>query len=240
MAYNVTATRTSFVDITELPSVNDASQPAMNEQQTTETRVATSPKPSRPLIKADKQRLYNQPYTSDRPAAFIRRSWFSDTTLDLHTKRDKTSPILAHCRPSSWPSRFILSFGDHEVSPERVQNTVMVSQSFWSMEFTISLVLEGSPQLRTFRWRRTKRVGICGLQLESWSAKNFKLVDEEDNVVAVFNRPSLSWHTLAILEVIPDLGRTFEHIVWISILGYYVMRRAREGYNAGGGSAVAC
>jgi hypothetical protein len=116
-----------------------------------------------------------------------------------------------------------------------------VSRDFLRTERTIEIVLEGSPTLRTFTWRRTQRVGVCGRRLQSLSSKNFKLVDEEDNVVAVFNRPPVSWHTTAILEVIPDLGKTFEHMVWMSITGYYAMAKARQAAyrgGAGGGAAV--
>lgn len=224
---------------------------ATSGEQAPERTFPPTTEPSKILVNAAKPRLHrisfqtwhrwinisvmdspDQPITSDRPAGFLRTSWFDGTSMDLHATCDKTSPILAHCHPSFWGNRLILSFGDHKASPETVYRAELVEQRFWRMEWAISVVVAGSSTPRTFTWRRTNRVGICGRPLKSWSSKNFKLVDEEDKVVAVFNRSGLPWHTAAKLEVIPDLGKTFEHMVWMSIIGYFAMVQARDAWFA--------
>lgn len=123
----------------------------------------------------------------------------------------------------------------------------------WSFTFNLPSTSQPVP----LTWMKDNNVAVDGMHASSLSDNNFKLVDPNGQVMAVFTSHtfSLSSRTAGTVQINVDLGPVFEHAVVMSLLCIYEYKKREEnkssssfnagaagvaGAAAGGGGVSSC
>lgn len=171
------------------------------------------------------------------PLHYVDLSVFSRNKPDLilHNGPSASAPVIAEAHIERFSGHFKIGVGD-PARPDAVQWEELHREKVDASEYRFSTDL-GSDERRNFVWKRTRSVGVDGRQPSALSSRNWKLLNEAGELLAVFS----STHAISkcgTLQINVDYGRDFEALVLISCLSLYERsrrRRARAG--AAGGSS---
>lgn len=104
----------------------------------------------------------------------------------------------------------------------------------WSMELPlrrdsdVSADTMGETQYKrrtSFMWKRTRSVAVDDGTIHALSTRNWKLLDEDENLLAVFTS-NISRGQAGVLQVNVDFGKEFDVMVLMTLLAVY--ERARR------------
>ncbi|KAL7815931.1 hypothetical protein V8C44DRAFT_323401 [Trichoderma aethiopicum] len=140
---------------------------------------------------------------------------------------DETAPALVVCHMPKFSRHFKIGFGD-PAGPEPIVWEDFIKPTMGSLERKISvsfsddghIVETGKGGREEFTWKRTRHVSIPGKRSRATSLRNRKLVDDQDNVLAIFT------HATAIgiagwLQIEVDRGRDFDLMVMMTALSIH-------------------
>ncbi|EAU31580.1 predicted protein [Aspergillus terreus NIH2624] len=101
----------------------------------------------------------------------------------------------------------------------------MITEKVGGSEYRWSMNLQTSPdksRKRTqFVWKRTQHVTVDGVSASKLSSRNFKLLDDSGNIVAVFTSDR-TYRKCGKLQVNVDYGQDFDTMVFITCLGLFI------------------
>lgn len=162
--------------------------------------------------------------------------------LTLHASPDCTGPVIGVVRLGrGFSSSVDFGLGDPAATPQSVQWGKLTKASSWgASEFAMRAVLEPGGAARPFTWKRTKHVGVGGGEPSRLSSKNWKLLDGEGKILAVF-QSSAGWGISSggLLEVrVDDMGRTFEDLVLVTSLALFVRAKNKQSSTAASAGAA--
>jgi hypothetical protein len=194
------------------------------------------------VCKTSFKRHYTVTSTDDRPLLYGEISSFTHKPdLLLHAGADKDGPVIAMCKFPKFSSVLKVGLGSPQTD-YATQWEDMITEKVGGSEYRWSMNLQTSPdksRKRTqFVWKRTQHVTVDGVSASKLSSRNFKLLDDSGNIVAVFTSDR-TYRKCGKLQVNVDYGQDFDTMVFITCLGLYEKARRRQNKSAGGGGGGA-
>lgn len=165
----------------------------------------------------------------------IKHSTGRSPDLTLHDGPDNQAPITAVAHILKTHVGFKIGLGDpgdaNAMIWEDVKHANKLRTNFaWSMElplrrgsgiFTDSMAEAQSHKRRTaFMWKRTRSVAVDGGTIHALSTRSWKLLDEDENLLAVFTS-NISRGQAGVLQVNVDFGKEFDVMVLMTLLAVY-------------------
>ncbi|KAF9894133.1 hypothetical protein FE257_009106 [Aspergillus nanangensis] len=188
------------------------------------------------------QRNYTVTSAQDRPLLYGEISSFTHKPdLMLHTGSDTHGPVVAVCKFPKFSSALKVGLGNPDDSydtqwEDMTKETLGASEYRWSMPFRRPS--DGSHGRRTLVWKRTQHVTVEGVTPSKLSTRNYKLVDQWGQLLAVFTSER-TYRKCGVLQVNVEYGEDFDLMVFVTCLGLYEKARRRKNKSAGGGGGGA-
>lgn len=194
------------------------------------------------VCKTSFQRHYTITTLDDQPLVYGEISSFTHKPdLILRTGGSKDGPVVAMCKFPKFSSVLKVGLGDPDTHPtshweDMTKETVRGSEYRWAMDlYNGSGTLE---ERKGFVWKRTKHVTADGVTASKMSSRNYKLQDEEGQLLAVFTSDR-TYRKCGKLQVNVSYGEDFDTMVFVTCLGLYEKARRRKNKSAGGGGGGA-
>ncbi|KAF5690462.1 hypothetical protein FDENT_3846 [Fusarium denticulatum] len=131
---------------------------------------------------------------------------------------------------------FRIGLGD----PSNVRWTEMLyrGKDKYGWTFTFNLPNTGQPVPMT--WRKDNSVAVDGMKASRLSDNNFKLLDPNGRLMAVFTSHTMSLRLSAVgtLQINMDLGPMFEYAVITTLLSIYEFQKREEDSRSSSTSAA--
>ncbi|KAK2594470.1 hypothetical protein QQS21_007817 [Conoideocrella luteorostrata] len=155
--------------------------------------------------------------------------------LTLHDGVNAQAPVVGVAYIVKFKVGFKIGLGDPtNVSSmiwEDLKSENKLNSAFgWSMELPLpqDSVTDSTNwaacERRSFMWKRTRRVAVDGVSIHAISMRNWKLVDDEGKLVAVFTN-NISRGQAGTLQMNVDLGDAFEKMALMTLLAVYERMR---------------
>ncbi|OAQ73486.1 hypothetical protein VFPPC_01184 [Pochonia chlamydosporia 170] len=156
--------------------------------------------------------------------------------LTLHQGPDNKSPIVAVSHMPTLGSDYKIGIGDPN-EPNSMQWDDLakerLTQSGWRWIKTLTDGERAGSTLNLM-WKRTKKVTVDGMTVQSMSSRNYKLQDSDTgSILAVFTGDR-TYRRCGVLQLNVSYGRPFDLSVFTTCLTLYEEAR-RESHQSGGG-----
>ncbi|EWY82450.1 hypothetical protein FOYG_14544 [Fusarium oxysporum NRRL 32931] len=131
---------------------------------------------------------------------------------------------------------FRIGLGD----PSNVRWTEMLYRGKDKYGWTFTFNLPDTEQPIPMTWRKYNRVAVDGMKASRLSDNNFKLLDPNGQLMAVFTRHTMSFRLNAVgtLQINMDLGPMFEYAVITTLLSIYDFQKREEDSRSSNTSAA--
>ncbi|KAI9928459.1 hypothetical protein ASPWEDRAFT_38690 [Aspergillus wentii DTO 134E9] len=174
---------------------------------------------------ADKKQLF-----------YVKNSSFRIGKPDVtfHAGEDQNAPVAAVCKFINFARHSRVGLGDPK-DPNNIVWEDMYRNTLKKISYTYETLLpgvDGHHERRTLNWKRTCSYGIGEDMPSKASARNFKLIDEDGRLIAVFlNNGHKSYHKCGKLQINVDYGSQFDLMVMITGLSVLEKERRRSRNN---------
>lgn len=151
-------------------------------------------------------------------------------SLTLHAGPTATSPVAAVSHLLKLGGHFKIGLGDPE-NVDAVAWDDMTRQNIIASEYHWETALPGGvkgERRRVLTWKRTRTVGVEGMEVKALAGRNYKLLDEKGEVLAVFTSKR-TMRNCGVLEIRVDLGVEFDRLVVITCMSLYEKARRDSG-----------
>lgn len=152
--------------------------------------------------------------------------------LTLHRGSSlKDNPPAVACVHTPKSSRsFTLGIGDP--SSPNIHWEDVKREGLTGFEYSFPCVLDGSKPTQ-LTWKKTSRESVQGMKASKFSQKDFKLVDGQGRVVAVFTHET-GVTSCGTLEIRGDWGEDVDLKVLMTVTTLYDLVRKKQNAAAGG------
>ncbi|OAQ58525.1 hypothetical protein VFPPC_14898 [Pochonia chlamydosporia 170] len=172
-----------------------------------------------------------------RQYARIRHSTGASPDIALHDGSDSQSPVIAVAYIMKTQLGFKIGLGDpkdaHAMIWEDMKYANKLRTNFaWSMELpfrrdsisTNNTNDEEHARRPDLMWKKTRSVAVDEGSIHAMSTRNWKLVDQDENILAVFTS-NISRGQAGTLQVNVDFGKEFDTMILMTLLALYERSR---------------
>ncbi|KAK5999054.1 hypothetical protein PT974_01441 [Cladobotryum mycophilum] len=133
--------------------------------------------------------------------------------LAFHNGPSEAAPVIAVCHMPHFSLGYKIGFGDPTNNTDTVQWEDMIKTKFNNSEHRFSFV-----------WKRTRHVCVAGKTVRKASPRNWKLLDEDNTILAIFN-DDRKIGICGVLQIEQDHGQDFDVMVMITLMALYERSR---------------